>query len=161
MSGCDDASAQPIACEASSQIFPEVADALDRHLEQAEYLANANHVARQRHGLLVYALGIPSGALAIAAGSSALARAPVWVTAGIAFLSAGFSAAVAVIRPAQGRAEHDLKEADYANLARAVRRARMTLRSQTRDEQVMALRHIDEERYRLDRTPVKGPAEIG
>jgi hypothetical protein len=141
----------------SSKLGPEIDMALARHWHDAQNEANDQRAKRERMARLVYRLGFPAGTLAAVAGSTAVAKVPSWITAGIALLSALLSAAMGIIAPVEGRIDHGRKEADFAYFARVVWSTRLSLENEPSLEvQLAALKKPDEQRHQLDlRAPVR------
>jgi hypothetical protein len=101
---------------------------------------------------LRYTLGVPGAVLAVAAGSTALAGTPVWVTATVAFLAAGFTAAHALANPDARRTKYALLEADYADLARRAHRCLIAAPTMTPSEQLGVLDELNTRIHQLDRS---------
>src|SRR5437660_1546318 len=95
--------------ENNSELEHEVDVALNQLWAQAVRDEREQHRSRKRMAGLVYRLGIPAGTLAAVAGSTAVAKAPAWITAAIALLSALLSAAMGIIAPVEGRIDHGRK----------------------------------------------------
>jgi hypothetical protein len=146
----------PVGIEDEGTLIAGVSVELERHEAEAEREAKEHEKKKHRHARLVYALGIPAGTLAVAAGSTALAEAPTWVTALIAFASATASAAMTVVQPGAGRVDHGRKQADFLDFARCVRLTRLRITGQPSREQFDALEALNKTRYTLDgRNPVR------
>jgi hypothetical protein len=145
-----------------TRVLKDVEAALDVHMREAEAERDRHRRARNRLAKLVYRLGIPAGALGIAAVSSALAHISTAVTAAIAIASAAFAAALTVVSPAEGRMDHGRKEADYADLCRLIRLKSITLARRSEDEQLEILAAINRKRHELAlRDPVRNPLASG
>ena len=137
-------------------LVPGVAAELKRHEKEAEDEAKRHATAKSLHAKLVYALGIPAGTLAVAAGSAALAKAPTWVTALVAFTSATASAAMTVVQPVAGRVDHGRKQADFLDFARRVRLSRLRVAGEPNGVQFDALDDLNNARFVLDgRNPIR------
>jgi hypothetical protein len=146
----------------AAQVLKDVQAALAVHMHEAEKERDRHHKLRKRSAKLVYRLGIPAGALGIAAVSSALTDISTAVTAGIAIASAAFAAALTVVSPAEGRMDHGRKEADYAALCRRIRLTSITLARRPEEEQLEILAAIDKKRHELAlRDPVRNPFGTG
>jgi hypothetical protein len=141
--------------------LPEsVAQELVRHVSEAEYRAKRHRKRHSRHSQFVYALGIPAGTLAVVAGSTALAGAPAFVTALVAFGSAASTTALAVVDPVTNRVDHGRKEAAFLNFARKARVALLKLERMSPTEQVALLEELNDQRYRLDdRSPTRSKGD--
>ena len=145
-------------CSQPTNVLNDVQAALDDHLHHAEQERDRHRQARDRSAKLVYRLGIPAGALGIAAVSSALTNISTAITAGIAIASAAFAAALTVVSPTEGRMDHGRKEADYADLCRLIRLKSISLARRPEDEQLAILAAIDRKRYELAlRDPIRNP----
>jgi hypothetical protein len=101
---------------------------------------------------LRYTLGVPGAVLAIAAGSTALAGTSTGVTATIAFLAAGFTAAHTLANPDVRRTKYALLQADYADLARRAHRSLIAAATMTPVEQLAALDELNTRMHQLDRS---------
>jgi hypothetical protein len=144
------------------RLLPGVEDAVGEHEVEARHREEKHLRLSRRCGFFVYFLGIPAGTLAIAAGSAALAEAPTWVTATIAFLSAAFTTAMTLVAPVEAR-DHNLRRAnEYADFRRRLRCVRIEL-SQTTDysTQLAALRELDQLRLALDDSTILPAAGAG
>lgn len=101
---------------------------------------------------LRYTLGIPGAVLAVAAGSTALAGSPEAVTASIAFLAAGFTAAHTLANPDARRTKYALLESDYTDLARRANQSLLAVATMTPQEQLAALEELNARIHQLDRS---------
>jgi hypothetical protein len=119
---------------------------------EAEKKAKTCDKESTKFSWLRYTLGVPGAVLAVAAGSTALAGTPMGVTATIAFLAAGFTAAHTLANPDARRTKYALLEADYADLERRAHRWQIAASTMTPREQLGALDDLNTRMHQLDRT---------
>lgn len=135
----------------SDRRSPVTNEIADRQLEAAKK-ENTCDSESSRFSWLRYTLGIPGAVLAVAAGSTALASTSSWVTATLAFLSAGFAAAHTLANPDVRRTKYALLRADYADLARRAHRSLIASTTMTSDEQLAGLDELNTRMHQLDRS---------
>jgi hypothetical protein len=129
-----------------------VADEIADRKREAETKETTCDTESTKFSRLRYALGVPGAVLAVAAGSTALAGTSTGVTAAIAFLAAGFTAAHTLANPDVRRTKYALLQADYADLARRAHRSLIGTPTMTPVEQLAALDELNTRMHQLDRS---------